>query len=343
MEAVLSAAGDFALVVSDSSHVASARASAQRLARALDFDETRGGRIGIVVTEAVTNMLKHAGGGTFVARTVVCGGVLGIEMLAIDSGRGMSDVRHSEQDGVSTTGTAGNGLGAMRRLCDEMELHSEPGVGTIVRTLSWAAQAPGALTTHQVGAVCIPKPGETVCGDAWDVAYRDDGITLLVADGLGHGPDAARAAAMAVEVLRRHPAEPALRLLDVAHARLKPTRGAAVAVARHDWGAGEVSFAGVGNIAAVVIERGARRAMVSHSGIVGHNVHKSQEYRYPWMQGGMLVAHSDGLESQWELDELPGIASYHPSIIAAALYRRHSRKRDDCTVVVAKALGRERA
>ena len=88
----------------------------------------------------------------------------------------------------------------------------------------------------------------------------------------------------------------------------------------------------------MVIDGVSRRATVSHSGIVGHNIHKSQEYRYPWSKGGMLVAHSDGLESQWDLGALPGIVACHASVIAAALYRRHSRKRDDCTVLVAKAL-----
>ena len=68
--------------------------------------------------------------------------------------------------------------------------------------------------------------------------------------------------------------------------------------------------------------------MVSHSGIVGHNVHKSQEYRYGWTKGGMLVAHSDGLETQWDLAALPGIATCHASIIAAALFRAHWRRRE---------------
>lgn len=334
----LPTANDFSLDAKDASHVAAARMSAQRMARALEFDETRAGRVAIVATEAVTNMLKHAGGGTFAVRSLSRDGALGMEMLAIDSGPGMSDSVHSRRDGVSTTGTPGNGLGAMDRLSDEMELYSNRGGGTIVRMMLWALDTVPARRSHDVGAVCIPKPGESVCGDAWDVVTHEAGATFLVADGLGHGPDAQRASVSAVEVLRRHPTEGPIRILDVAHARLKPTRGAAVAVIRHDVDAGEVAFAGVGNIAAVVLEAGARRPMVSHSGIVGHNVHKSQEYRYPWKKGGMLVAHSDGLESQWDLGTLPGIVDCHPSVIAAALYRAYSRRRDDCTVVVARAV-----
>ena len=338
MEAALSPVEDFAFAVADPSHVASARSAAQRMARALDFDEVREGRVGIVATEAVSNMLKHASGGTFVGRSIARGEALGIELVAIDAGPGMDDVAESSRDGVSTAGTRGTGLGAMQRQSDEFEVYSRPGEGTIVRMMSWNRPPPPLTDTHEVGAVCIPKPGETVCGDAWDVQFHGDGATFLVADGLGHGPDARRAAMTAVEVLRRTPDYPAIRILDHAHGRLRPTRGAAVAVLRHDARTGEVSYAGVGNIAAVIIEGTTRQAMVSHSGIVGHNMHKSQEYRYRWPRGALMVAHSDGLETQWDLAAQPGLSDCHPTVIAAALFRKHSRTRDDCTVVVAKAL-----
>ena len=338
MEAALSPVEDFAFAVADTSHVAAARSAAQRMARALDFDEVREGRVGIVVTEAVTNMLKHARGGTFAARSLARGEALGVELLAIDSGPGMANVDDSSRDGVSTTGTRGTGLGAIRRQSDEFEIYSQPGLGTIVRMMLWNRSPPPFADSHYVGAVSVPKPGESVCGDAWDVQFHADGATFLVADGLGHGPDARRAAMSAVEVLRRTPDYPAIRILDNAHGRLRPTRGAAVAVARHDIRTGDLLYAGVGNIAAVIIDGGARQAMVSHSGIVGHNVHKSQEYRYRWPRGALMVAHSDGLETQWNLASQPGLADCHPTVIAAALFREHSRTRDDCTVVVAKAL-----
>jgi anti-sigma regulatory factor (Ser/Thr protein kinase) len=330
-------AGDFSVAASESSHVAAARSAAQRLAHGLEFDETRAGRLAIVVTEAVTNMLKHAGGGTLAVRSYAWSGALGIEVLAIDSGPGMPDFAGSARDGVSTTGTSGTGLGAMRRLSDEFDAWSQPGQGTIVRMMLWDRAAPSVRPSHQVGAVCIPKPGEAVCGDAWDVVFHQRGATFLVADGLGHGIDASRAAVAAVEVLQAHPDDTAVRILDLAHGKLRPTRGAAIAVMRHDLRSGEVSYAGVGNISGVIL--GApRRSMVSHAGIVGHNVHKSQEYRYAWPSGALMVAHSDGLETQWDLGAYPGIADCHAALIAAMLYREHARKRDDCTVLVARPM-----
>ena len=335
MEAVLSLE-PVVIHALEASQAAAARHGVQRLARGLEFDETRQGRAAIVATEAVTNMLKHAGGGTFLARPLVEESGNGIEMLAIDAGPGMADLQGSRRDGVSTTGTAGTGMGAMDRQADQIQVYTVPGDGTIVRMVLWNREDAHVAGSYELGVVCVPKPGETVCGDAWAMQLHDEGVTFVVADGLGHGPEASRAATNAVDVLAQFPTYSAGRVLDLAHARLRPTRGAAVAVIRHRREAGEIAFAGAGNIAGSVIAGEARRAMVSHNGIVGHNVHRTQEFAYPWQPGELLVAHSDGLESQWSLAGLPAIGAQHPSLIAAALFRRHWRKRDDVTVLVAR-------
>lgn len=335
MEAVLNPLDPIAFPVADASHAGAARHAVQRLARHLEFDETTAARAAIVATEAVTNMLKHADGGTFVARPLESGASLGIEMLAIDDGPGMDDFAGSARDGVSTAGTPGTGLGAIGRQCAAFDVYTGAGLGTILRMEVWKG-APPAANGYEVGAIRVPKTGETACGDAWSMALHPQGATFMLADGLGHGPEASRAAAAAVETLRGREAEPAVRILDLAHSRLRPTRGAAVAVLRHDAPRGEVAFAGVGNLSAVLVDGAARRSMVSHSGIVGHNIHRSEEFRYPWPTTALLVAHTDGLESQWDLSKFPGLAAAHPSIVAAVLFREHSRKRDDVAVLVAR-------
>jgi anti-sigma regulatory factor (Ser/Thr protein kinase) len=326
-----------AITVADPSHVAEARRGAQRLAHGLGFDATRKERVAIAVTEAVTNMVKHAHGGTFAARKLARGGSLGVEVMAIDSGPGMDNFANSSRDGVSTTRTAGTGIGAMQRQSDEFDVYTGRKRGTIVRMVFWDKPVE-AKEDYEVGAIVVPKSGETACGDAWGMELHDHGATFLLADGLGHGPEASRAAVSAVEVLHNNGRHSALRILELTHAKLRPTRGAAVAILRHDAVAGEILFAGVGNIAAWVIDGETRKAMVSHNGIVGHNVHKSEEYRYPWPKDALLVAHSDGLETHWNIASFPGLALCHPSMIAAALFRAHTRKRDDVAVLVVRAV-----
>jgi anti-sigma regulatory factor (Ser/Thr protein kinase) len=335
MEGFVSATEPFAIRVEDKSHASAARAAAQGMARGLGFDETLCEHAAIVATEAVTNIVKHAHRGTFVGRVLSYDGAVGIEMLAIDSGPGMASFQASARDGTSTKGTSGTGLGAIGRLSSELDTYTHPGGGTVLRIALWNRESIPRCE-YEVGAIMVPKDGETVCGDAWAVERHSRGATFLVADGLGHGPDASRAAASAVDVLHRHPEDDAIRILDLAHAKLRATRGAAVAVIRHDMVAGEATFAGIGNISACVLNGSERRAMVSHNGILGHNVPRAQEFHYGWPADALFVAHSDGLQSQWSLAAYPGLADCHPSIIAGLLYRDHSRGRDDVTVVVAR-------
>jgi hypothetical protein len=63
-------------------------------------------------------------------------------------------------------------------------------------------------------------------------------------------------------------------------------------------------------------------------------VRKFQEFEYPWSADAVLVMHSDGLQTRWDLAKYPGLLRRHPAVIAAVLYRDFRRGRDDATVVV---------
>jgi serine phosphatase RsbU (regulator of sigma subunit) len=222
----------------------------------------------------------------------------------------------------------------MRRGADLFDIHTAPGQGTVIAMRIYGkagAPAPGAM---DIGAVCLPIVGETVCGDAWAVAADPTLVSVLLADGLGHGPLAAEASETAARIVSAKGQElPGVALQDIHHG-LRATRGAAVALARLDLLADELRFAGVGNIMASVYEGASRRQMVSHNGIVGSNMRKVQEFTQAWQPGSLLVLCSDGLNTRWDLNRYPGLADRHPSVIAALLYRDFARRRDDVTVLV---------
>jgi len=76
---------------------------------------------------------------------------------------------------MSTTGTLGIGLGAVQRLADTFDIHSQPGTGTIQLARFWPRPAPPAATVEPaVGGITRPISGEQVCGDAW-AARADSG------------------------------------------------------------------------------------------------------------------------------------------------------------------------
>jgi serine phosphatase RsbU (regulator of sigma subunit) len=158
----------------------------------------------------------------------------------------------------------------------------------------------------------------------------------MVVDGLGHGPLAANAAQEALRIFSSHQNFSPAQIIEATHHTLRATRGAAVAVAAINQAQQQIQYCGVGNIAGTILSTTGSRSLVSHNGIVGHELRRVQEFTYPWPENALLVMHSDGLMSRWNLAAYPGLSTRHPSIISGVLYRDFNRGYDDVTVVVAK-------
>lgn len=326
-----------AIPVVDTTQPGEVRRAASTMAKQLGFDETTVGRVAVVATEAATNIVKHGKGGEVLLRPLQEDGECGIELIALDTGPGITNLAESRVDGVSRSGTAGTGLGAIARMADAHDIYSPAGRGTAVLARIWQMrQAVPHRSPLEVGGVSVPKRGEIVCGDAWAIKPDASGASLLLADGLGHGPDAAEAAREAVRIFQKRAAEGPASILRFVHDALRSTRGAAVAIADIDCDNEAVTFAGVGNIMGAVLAHEGRRNMVSHNGTLGHAARTVSEFTYPWTSTALVVLTSDGLLSHWSLDGYPGLASRDASLIAAVLYRDFTRGRDDATVVVAK-------
>ena len=129
----------------------------------------------------------------------------------------------------------------------------------------------------------------------------------------------------------------ASHMMEAVHLSLRPTRGAAVAVARLNAESEMCSFCGVGNISGCLISRGGSRSMVSHGGILGHQARKIQELTYPFPDDALCILHSDGLATRWRLEDYPGLGRTHPGLIAGVLYRDYSRRHDDTAVIVVRS------
>lgn len=326
-------------LIEERSQVAQARRAALDMAALLGFGETQAGRVALAVTESATNILKHAGHGRVLIGALEHAGVGGIEVLALDKGPGIADLAASLRDGHSTRGTMGGGLGALARLSPDFQVFTQPGSGTAVRIELWSTPITRPAAPIEHGGLCLAKAGEPVSGDAWTIRPYRDQLTVLLADGLGHGIEAHEAARAALETLAAQPAEEPHTVIESCHRALARTRGAAVAVAKLVASGGRGSFAGVGNISARVAGTSAARQLVSYNGIVGHTVRKVQEMAFPWPAGALLILHSDGLGTHWNLDAYPGLAARHPALIAAVLYRDYDRGRDDVSIVVLRHRG----
>jgi anti-sigma regulatory factor (Ser/Thr protein kinase) len=323
--------------ITEASQPVAARFAARDLAERAGFSEGDTYRAGLVATELSTNLAKHAQGGELLLRITEVEPAGEIELLSIDAGPGMADVSRSLEDGHSTAGSPGTGLGAIRRLSDDFDIHSTTGRGTVVFVRLRANRAARrGRAQFVVGGVSVALAGEQLCGDGWGIQPRANGLVALVVDGIGDGPPAAEAAAAVSSAFASQMFATPAAALGAIHEAVRHTRGAAAAISEIRQDQGILKFAGVGNISAAICGNGAMRQTVSHNGTLGHEARYFRDYVYPWSAGSLLVMHSDGLKTQWSLDAYPGVKSRHPAVVASVLYRDYSRKRDDVTVVVAR-------
>jgi anti-sigma regulatory factor (Ser/Thr protein kinase) len=300
------------------------------MCRSVGLDESEGGRASIVATEAASNVVKHGRGGEVVLNPLQRGEAVGIELLALDRGPGIPAARAG---GQSTASPRGRGFDAIRRESTQFDSYTRPGQGTALLSRIWHGAPP--TTSLDLAALCVAKPGESECGDVWSFEARPGGGRIVVADGVGHGPFAREAALAALRATWGRPPGAASALED-AHRAARGTRGAAVAIVEVDLATQEIRFAGFGNVAGVLVGPEGVQSMISMSGTAGQGPLKSREFTYRFARGALLVMTSDGLTPQWSLEQYAGLAQRHPGLVAGVLYRDHSPRRDDVTVVAAR-------
>lgn len=100
----------------------------------------------------------------------------------------------------------------------------------------------------EIGVAATARPGEAESGDLHLVKPVDDGVVVLVLDGLGHGPEAAVAAQKAVQTLHDANEPTVIALFRRCHEALRSTRGAVMSLAWFNAIDESVTWLGVGNV-----------------------------------------------------------------------------------------------
>ncbi|QHL88258.1 SpoIIE family protein phosphatase [Nibribacter ruber] len=334
-------------VLADRSFLNIVRRDIGKIAEATGFSETETGRVNLIITEMATNLVKHAGdkGGELLIKPI-CeenGQACGLEVICLDNGPGMSDPIRMMEDGVSTYGSMGQGLGAIKRQSDFFDMYSKRGLGTVLLSRIYRkGKAPKSAARSkqkfQVGAVKVPKPGEKVSGDGWNLRLSHEGAYLMILDGLGHGEYAHEAATQAIKVFLQQPKESPSTMLREVHASIKKTRGAVGAIAHWNAESGQLLFCGVGNISGRLFQPGVTKNLLSYNGTLGMAVPTTiHDHQHNWTAQTMLVLHSDGLKSRWDFTKYPELTRHDPTLIAAVLYKDNTRTLDDSLVIVVRA------
>jgi anti-sigma regulatory factor (Ser/Thr protein kinase) len=327
---------NFRFVIEDASQTGVPRRQAAALAAELDFSEAEKGRVGIVINELCTNLINHAKGGEILLRTLPYGPAPGIEILAVDRGGGIADVSQAMQDGFSTTSTPGTGLGAIQRQSDVFDIYTQEGKGTVVLSIvrSGVVGNLHPAPAMQFGAVNIPIKGETDCGDGWGFIAHTGKLSVMVADGLGHGILAHQASTLALEIFQAQYDHPLEQLMQFMHSAMRNTRGAAISIAEINPDQNVLNFLGIGNVRGAVFDNGKLKNLISYSGTVGMQLRSGKVFSVPWTKTSLLIMHSDGITTRCDLENYSGLSVRHPAVIAGVLYRDFNRDSDDVTILV---------
>lgn len=322
-------------LIDHSSAVGEARRASAALSRKLGFGEQVIGRLSVIINELAANLIKHAGGGRMLISAPIVDGVLRLDVLALDKGPGMADPAECLRDGFSTSGTAGQGLGAVLRMSDSFDLYTQTDRGTAVLSTLYQS-VPDCESLIDIGGLCVPLEGEIECGDCYKAFTSAERLLLLVFDGLGHGIKAAEAAEIACRSAAALAAESPKTVLEAVHRSLSHTRGGAALIVEADWRRGVLRHAGIGNVAGRIVTAEESFGFVSYGGILGGLVRRLEEITLPLKPHQIVIVHTDGLSNRWELKDYPGLANHRAALIAGVLFRDFYRRHDDGTVVVVK-------
>jgi anti-sigma regulatory factor (Ser/Thr protein kinase) len=333
-----------------------ARRAVHSFARELGFDETELAELDIVVQEIGTNAATYANGAGWLHFTNVLGDEPGIELFYCDTGPGIYNMDRAIRDGVSTSGSMGAGLGAIRRLTHDFEIYStvpqtgrltlaqqrRTSHGTALLARKWVGRdaqdehAPDREEARRFGVWSRPHPQEHVNGDAYCIARRNERTLLAVIDGLGHGEGAKESADVARDILDEWTGERPDELLLEVHDALRATRGAVMGITVIDHAAEMFQYAGVGNISVRVFGTPERVAPISANGTLGLRLGTVRLWQHPWAEGATVIMTSDGLSESWDIQSYPGLLKRSPQLMAGILMRDYARDADDATVLVAR-------
>jgi negative regulator of sigma-B (phosphoserine phosphatase) len=146
-----------------------------------------------------------------------------------------------------------------------------------------------------------PLHGQEKSGDACCVVPFEGGLAVAVVDALGHGPGAAETASQAVAAFKACAGFTLAELFQHCHKALQKTRGVAMSTAIYRESGGILSWAGVGNVEALML-RGvaqagaARERLLLKGGVVGYQLPTLRTSVFSPQPGDTLVFATDGVK-----------------------------------------------
>ena len=207
--------------------------------------------------------------------------------------------------------------------------------------MSSAVHSPSESDLAEWGVAARALEAGTQSGDRHVVVPYPGGLLAAVADGLGHGDEAAAAAKIAVRTLEASPAESLSSLVQRCHGALLGTRGAAITLASVNAMEGSLSWLGIGTVEGILLRADpqadpSKIGLMAHSGVVGYRIPRVRVSVLPLERGDTLVLATDGIRSGFADALAP---EQPPQRNADWILREYGKSIDDALVLVVRYLG----
>jgi len=183
------------------------------------------------------------------------------------------------------------------------------------------------------------REGEDMSGDHYLICRVADYVLVAVVDGIGHGPEAAKASRLAISIIESNSTESLVSLFGLCHKALSETRGVVMSLAAFDAAAGNLTWLGVGNVGGRLVRADKtllhpEEELLSYSGVVGHSMPSVLVFNVlPISKGDVLILATDGIAQEFTKSVHTGRSAYQ---IANDVLSQHSKGTDDALVMVAK-------
>ena len=321
------------------SDVLHARRIAREFGQRFKIGEQMEVRLATIVSELSRNILKYAGAGSC---ELVSLGDKSVRCVFRDQGPGIDNLDAALTDGYSTSGTLGIGLPGAKRLADKFEIQSDNSGTTVTVELNPS----GAPKNHRKGFDQV-RPSDSVrcgiairpldwgrySGDQAGVWFRERSALVCIADGLGHGEPAERAARKAIETVSANQELGLADMMRECDQALKGSRGAAIALARIDLKSGDLEYLGIGNTRCAIVGQSIAHLGGSY-GIVGEGAKPASVERRTLQRRDVLILWSDGLPESLGLVAPQVRRITDAQVFAEGLIKEHAIDGDDAGVVV---------
>ncbi|HWP43350.1 MAG TPA: ATP-binding protein [Blastocatellia bacterium] len=334
--------------------IGQAKRAVRRRAAELGFGERQLAEIDIAVNEIGSNAVKFAKGTGKLHFTPTDTHLdpPGIEIIYADKGPGIEDTSLAVEDGYTTAGSMGAGLGAIRRMADEfyiyslvesqtqkLSLYGRTTHGTAIVFRKWLdGGGPGKARRALWGSFTRAPAGESCNGDAYIIRSIGHRYLLAVIDGLGHGEGAMEAAQAAVASIEEHAEGGIESIVRHAHEALRSTRGAVLGLASIDSRTGEVEYTGVGNTDFRALSGLGSQRFISLNGTVGSRLDRIKVFKEKLPKVATIVMSTDGISDRWDPNNYPGLLGLHPQLLCAVVMRDFSRPKDDATIICGRLI-----